>query len=265
VERPDAPVRLVRVGGSKRRTAVSISVAVILVAAAVAKPWAGPATRPNAGAPIVGPASGAAAAAAVRAAQSSGDPGAGQASVARPLDEGTSGPSAGGSTTNRPAQAAPCCTTPGAAVLVEEGGMPICYAPDGWRVVADEEASGVRSRIWIPVAARVAAGPADPGVPLAHLVASRVTALGFCAPVDAVPVVARTAILWSDLPAAAPAANRYVPVAALRAAPRADGALADATPGRAAWPPGRYVVEVLNGARGVDAAWFGLVLTAPAS
>ena len=264
MERPDAPVPLVRVGGSNRRTAVSITVAVVLVVAAIAKPWAGPATRPSVGAPIVGLASGSAAAAAVRGVQSRGDPGARQASVVPTLADGAAGdPLAIRATVNRLARADPCCTTPGAAVLVEEGGMPICYAPDGWRVVADEEAAGIKSRVWIPVAARAAAGPGDPRVQLVRLVASRVTALGFCAPVDRGSHGGWAAVLWQATHTRDASGTVYVPVAALRTFGSADGALVSAATRRAAWPVGRYVLQVQSGVAATHDSWFGLDLEAP--
>ena len=143
-------------------------------------------------------------------------------------------------------------------------GMPICYTPDGWRVVADTEENGTRSRIWLPVESSAAGGPGDPGVPLARLIATRIVAIGFCAPTGRGPEGARTAVLWAGPPAAAPAGGRYVRVATLRAAAPADGALAAAAPGHAAWPPGRYVLEVLGVAPAGSAAWFGLVLATPA-
>jgi hypothetical protein len=245
VERPLSPVPLARVGGGSRRLAILVALATVLVAAAVVKPWAGPAqSLPEL-------------ATSARVAA----PGLSAAASPGPL-RGVDGATPG----------RPCCRTgPEAGLvtapeagLVQEDGMPICYTPDGWRVVADTEENGARSRIWLPVDAVAAGRPGDPGVPMARLTATRIVALGFCAPAGGPREVARTAILWSDLPAAA-AGGRYVPVATLRSAAHADGALADAAPGRAAWPPGRYVVQVLDGARGAGSAWFGLVLTAPAS
>ena len=238
MERPLSPVPLARVGGGSRRLAILVALATVLVAAAVAKPWAGPAQS----SPEL--------ATSVRVAAP------GLPVVVNP------GPLQG---VNRATPGRPCCLTGPVAGLVEADGMPICYTPDGWRVVADTEENGARSRIWLPVDAVAAGRPGDPGVPIARLTATRIVALGFCAPAGGSPSVARTAILWSDLAAADSAGGRYVRVAALRSAAHADGALADAAPGRAAWPPGRYLVQVLDGARGTGAAWFGLVLTAPAS
>ena len=238
MERPLSPVPLARVGGGSRRLAILVALAAVLVAAAAAKPWAGPARS----SPEV--------ATSLRVAA----PGPPVAVKPGPL------PGVSGATLGRP-----CCHTGAPAGPVEADGMPVCYTPDGWRVVADTEENGTRSRIWLPVDAVAAGRPGDPEVPVARLIATRIVALGFCAPAGGPPAVARTAILWSDLPAAASAGNRYVRVAALRAAAQAGGALADAAPGRATWPPGRYVVQVLEGAPGTGSAWFGLVLTAPAS
>ncbi len=239
MERPLSPVPLARVGGGSRRLAILVALAAVLVAAAVAKPWAGPAgSSPELATPLLRVAA----------------PGPRVAVNPGPL------PGVSGATPGRP-----CCHTGAPAGPVEADGMPICYTPDGWRVVADTEENGTRSRIWLPVDAVAAGRPGDPEVPVARLTATRIVALGFCAPAGGPPVGARTAILWSDLPAAASAGNRYVRVAALRAAAQAGGALADAAPGRATWPPGRYVVQVPDGAPGTGSAWFGLVLTAPAS
>ena len=238
MERPLSPVPLARVGGGSRRLAILVALATVLVAAAVAKPWAGPAqSSPKLATSVRVAAPG------LPVVVNFGPP------------QGVNGATSG----------RPCCLTGQVAGLVEADRMPICYTPDGWRVVADTEENGARSRIWLPVDAVAAGRPGDPGVPMARLTATRIVALGFCAPAGGPPAVARTAILWSDLPAEASAGDRYVRVAALRSPAHADGALADAAPGRAAWPPGRYVVQVLNGARGTGAAWFGLVLTAPAS
>ncbi len=239
MERPLSPVPLARVGGGNRRLAILVAIAAVLVAAAAVKPWAGPAhSSPQL-------------ATSLRLA-APGQP--------APVNPGRL------PGVSRATPGTPCCVTGAvaAAGLVEADGMPVCYTPDGWRVVADTEENGTRSRIWLPVDAVAAGRPGDPGVPVARLVATRIVALGFCAPAGGPSVAARAAILWSALPAAAPAGGRYVRVAALRVAAPADGALADAAPARAAWPPGRYVVQVLDGAHGTGAAWFGLVLAAPA-
>ena len=246
MERPLSPVPLARVGGGSRRLAILVALAAVLVAAAVAKPWAGPArSSPES-------------ATSLRIA-APGPPVAVNPGPPVAVNLGAL-PGVNGATPGRP-----CCLTGAAAGLVEADGMPICYTPDGWRVVADTEENGTRSRIWLPVDAVAAGRPGDPEVPVARLTARRIVALGFCAPAGGPPAAARTAILWSDLPAAASAGSRYVRVASLRAAAQAGGALADAAPGRATWPPGRYMVQVLDGAPGTGSAWFGLVLTAPAS
>ncbi len=261
MERPLSPVPLARVGGNSRRMAVLVAAAAILVATAITKPWTVPAGRGAVGAATPGFETGASSGGHVAGAGTGAGQAASPPAVAASARAGALQPASG---VDRAAASNPCCTSAGGADPVEADGMPICYTPDGWRVVADTEENGTRSRIWLPVEANAAGGPGDPGVPLARLIATRIVALGFCAPAGARPEGVRTAILWSGLPSGAATGGRYVRVATLRAAAPADGALAAAAPARAAWPPGRYVLQVLGDAPGKDAAWFGLVLAPPA-
>ena len=261
MERPISPVPLARVGGNSRRMVILVALAAVLVAAAVAKPWAGPISRGAAGAAALGIGTATGPGGQLLAAAADTGRTAFAPAGATPARASVPGPPVG---VDGAARSSSCCAIVAAADLVEANGMPICYTPDGWRVVADTEENGTRSRIWLPVDASAAGGPGDPGVPLARLIATRIVALGFCAPAGGRPVGTRTAILWSELPAGTPAGIRYVRVATLHAAAPADGALAAAAPGRAAWLPGRYVVQVLGDTPGRGAAWFGLLLAAPA-
>ena len=142
-----------------------------------------------------------------------------------------------------------------------------CGAPDGWRAttvqVWPDRVLPVRS--WIAIEPVVATSPGDPVIPLAPVAASRVTLIGYCAPlaVRLQPPAGATATLWKLAPSgpiqltqvAADPVTRYRqgvlwrPAPELSAIPRAGGVTA--------WPPGSYVIEIASRAHEFD-RWLGL-------
>jgi hypothetical protein len=266
VERPQEPVPVVRVGGSRSPATAVIAAAVVLLVCAVAKPWQATAAH---GVPAPIPAVDAAVPSAAA------EPPATRAATGASID----GQAATGGVTSTTSASTPgsCCSIATApTALVEQGGMPVCYSPDGWRIVADQMVGGRKSRVWLPVTpvASPSPSPGGPGVAAARLVADRVTALGFCAPVELTSSGGWQAIVWSDRRpdvgssaggVAGGAAAALEPLATLRATARTDGALSHGVGAPAAWAPGRYLLEVQRGrAPGVIDAWLALDLVAPA-
>ena len=248
MERPLSPVPVAKVGARSRAVPVGIALAALLLALAVVKPW-------GAGAGGIGERAGRA-----------GPPARTPTPAVGPGPVGTLPPGIA------PAGAWACCSTSGPTAPLVVGGMPVCYAPDGWEVVADVPEARFRSRTWIPVTTTAATGPADPRIRYARLVAGRVTALGFCAPSDTAPSGRLNATLWaSGTSGPSTSADRsagtggpgYRPVATLGGAAAELGAIVSPAAGSPGWPPGRYVLDVRTGPPADGALWFGLEVAAP--
>lgn len=237
MERPREPVPLVRIGSTGHRPAIALTVILTVLALAVVKPWGAAAPRQSVDAPL--PAVGA-----VRETAAPVRP-------PRPRDP-TPGPSGG-------PFGAP------AAVPVVVGGLPICYTPDGWRLVTDETRDGRLARSWIAVTVEAASQPTDPRIPRMRIASSGITGLGFCAPAALRKAGEWHATLWAVRPRVRPAdGESLVLMAMLSASPRAGGAVAsrDAR-ARSGWPPGRYVVEVQEPGPTRTVVAFGVDLVAP--
>jgi hypothetical protein len=230
VERPETPVPVVRVGGNSSGSACAVAVVVALVLAMVVKPWQ----------PSTVPASSAAA-----------------PDRSSPARVGVSAPAGTAVLESAP----PCCgpdpTPP--APLAEQGGFPVCFSPDGWRIVADQVVGGTRSRVWLNVVSASIPSPAGAARQAARLVSDRVTALGFCAPVGLQPSTPWQAVLWSDRGTDGATAE-FTEVAVLQAAADSDGVLLRGSGTAGTWALGRYVLQVLGG-QPDDGAWLAVDLS----
>lgn len=237
MERPSEPVPLVPIGSAGHRPAITLAVILMVLALAVVKPWGSGAPQR----PVPGPLATLGAVRATPAPLTSPRP-----------PKPSPGPSGG-------PFGAP------AAVPVVVGGLPICYTPDGWRLVTDESSDGRLERSWIAVAVTATSQPTDPRIPRTRIASSGITGLGFCAPAALREAGAWHATLWGVRPRVSPAdGDSLVLMAVLSASPRAGGAVARSdTYARSGWPPGRYVVEVQEPGPTAPAVAFGIDLVAP--
>lgn len=193
-------------GDGSRFLALALVVAGLLVASAVTKPWEALAPVP---AGAVDPAG---AATAPR-----GGPG-GAAPGADPTADATSGD-------------APSTAT-----------SPACASPQSWRTATIESWFGRMARVWSAVEVGEHALE-DPSLPFEPVIAERITAIGWCAPVvgpDRPPVAAR-GTLWRLGDEGMTLAS-YVRLEPER--PNALGELWGPPPGTGPWEPGRYVIEL---------------------
>lgn len=143
----------------------------------------------------------------------------------------------------------------------------ICHASPSWRVASVGQFVGIGLREWVFVNPVAAAGPGDPSIPFVLFGFSRVSALGYCAPMQAIPQAGMEVrvfrvdgdgagtlidVLREDR---TPATS----VAGLFSVGAADGEPASGTLGpTASWPPGRYVFAL--GGQGYRDVWFGAEL-----
>jgi hypothetical protein len=265
--------------GSTRRPVLLAAAGALLVAVAIAKPWAWSPGGPPAvaGAPATSPASPAAYPSAgdgAIARRSAGGGITGFVGMGAPWD-GPSGQWSGGADWRR-------MSLGGTADPLS------CMMPAGWRLVVDEMDAGgptassprVPSRSWLPALPKPAAGPSDSRVPFVRVASRGVTAMGVCAASHA--LAGREVTVWR-LVAANPVAGpspRAVVVARLPVPDRAEGVislpvLGDGECGSSpltdgcvylpAWPAGRYVLQIGNPGTGTTEGWMGLevVRTAP--
>jgi hypothetical protein len=124
---------------------------------------------------------------------------------------------------------------------------PTCASPLEWRAATIESWTGRQARVWTAAEAVAASGPNDPAIPFRPIVSEKVTAIGWCAPVEGSdrPPLTATATLFriGDRAAAEIPYDRLEPVA-----PDALGELivppAQSVGGRPAWVPGRYVIRI---------------------
>jgi hypothetical protein len=157
--------------------------------------------------------------------------------------------------------------SPGAATSTPALRQVSCGSPDGWRATTvqrwPDRILPVRS--WIAIDPVAAVGPADPAIPLAPVAAGVVTAIGYCAPLQArlQPPPGAVATLWMltptgprrlspvslDLESLYRQGVLWRPAPELAAIPRDGGA--------SAWPPGRYVVEIADPSHAFD-RWLGI-------
>ncbi len=142
-----------------------------------------------------------------------------------------------------------------------------CGSPDGWRATTiqrwPDRVLPVRS--WIAIDPVKATGPADPLIPLAPVAANLVTAIGYCAPLAArlQPPAESTASLWTLTPTVPLrlTAIGLDPVSLFRQgvlwrpAPELDAVPREG--GDAAWPPGRYVIQIADPG-GTFQQWLGI-------
>jgi len=140
-----------------------------------------------------------------------------------------------------------------------------CGSPSGWRSATIQQWAGRAGpvRSWIAIDPVEATGPLDPGIPFAPVATDVVTALGYCSPLadDLRPPLSAAMMLWTLTGGAPmPIAGRLVEPAG----PSALGGLWQPPPGIAvtidgfaAWPPGRYVMEIRSPGGTFD-RWLGL-------
>jgi hypothetical protein len=221
--RPIAP------GIDRRRSYLPLALLLAAIAILLVKPWGGGTDRDAA---------------------PSGSPG---AAVATPL-----GPAAGG--------AAGAPTTPVATPVDPLAGLVVtCGSPSGWRAATLQAWAGrpAQIRSWIAIEPVEASGPLDPRIPFAPVATDRVTAIGYCAPLDELqrPPATAGAELWALRDGGA---LRLSLVLVEPASPNALGGLWLPGPevprgsGPAgAWPPGRYAIRVASPG-GDYARWMGV-------
>ncbi len=231
----EAP-RPIVTGADPRRLQLVIAVLVVVIVALVIRPWSdgvhrpapGPVTRPSRSAAVASPA------------KASDGPAAGH------IASSTVGSTNGDTSFLRVS----------------------CGSPDGWRATTVQQwpdrALPVRS--WIAIEPVPASTPLDPAIPLAPVAADVVTAIGYCAPLEArlQPPAGATASLWA---VGRGVASRLTPVPLDPTSLFRQGALwlpppelMASSPGHGdahSWPPGRYVIEIRAPARQFD-RWLGL-------
>jgi hypothetical protein len=155
----------------------------------------------------------------------------------------------------------PSATPPGIGM---PGGQ--CFPGTDWRLFALEDSDGRRLQHWLSIEPGPATGPRDPAVPFVPVVTDRLLALGFCVgsgPDGPDPLVGVRA--WALASSSRSPAVPIVldPLAAYLPHEPNLGAVYRPPPGStgtagAAWPPGRYVFAVLQGAPEGDKWWFGV-------
>jgi hypothetical protein len=136
-----------------------------------------------------------------------------------------------------------------------------CGSPSGWRAATIQDWGGRVSsiRTWIAIDPVAATGPLDTAIPFAPVATSRVTAIGFCSPLDEErrPPLTATAALWAIEDGVATA---LAPPPLEPSTPNALGGLWRPPPGiggGAAWVPGRYVIEIGSPTGGYR-RWLGI-------
>lgn len=120
---------------------------------------------------------------------------------------------------------------------------PACASPQSWRTATIESWFGRMARVWSATEAGEDAID-DPSLPFEPVIAERITAIGWCAPVlgpERPPVTAQGS-LWRL------GGEGMEPVGFVRLEPDERNALGElwAPPpgGDGVWPPGRYVIEL---------------------
>jgi hypothetical protein len=184
-------------------------------------------------------------------------------SIAKPWDGGsTSGAgSSGGAPRGSDGGVAPSprpsLLTPTATPI--DPSSAFCLSPSGWRLTSVEHFAGREIRVWQTIDPVAATGPLDPTLPVALVVSTSVTGLGWCAPPsgDERPIGPVTTIVWRVTDDA-----RTVRLAPTERSPSGDLG-AEFLPPEAAtatdWEPGRYVFDVEGIGYG-DSHWFAIDL-----
>lgn len=146
-----------------------------------------------------------------------------------------------------------------------------CYPSAGWRVVTVDGAGADRLRTWYNLVPGWGATATDPGIPVVHVFARDLVALGFCAPTGDGQALATAEVRGWRLDQA-----RAMPIGLARLAassPRdtALGSLYGSPPSAAApstdpgvagtWPDGRYVFLIRAGQADEEDIWFGVDVT----
>jgi hypothetical protein len=133
-----------------------------------------------------------------------------------------------------------------------------CMAPSGWRVTSLEHFAGQTIRVWQTIDPIVASGPLDPRLPVALVVSTSVTGLGWCAPPngDERTTGPVTTTIWRV--GEDGVASRVTPgVGARSGVLGADYPPPDRGGTTVDWPPGRYVFDVEGGGPR-DSHWFAV-------
>jgi hypothetical protein len=182
-------------------------------------------------------------------------------SIAKPWSGGSSGggadnaggvsPSPDPGASGRAPSAAP---TP--SPTQNDASFAFCLSPSGWRITAEERFAGRAIREWQTIDPIGASSPLDPALPVALVVSTSVTSLGWCAPPsgDDRPIGPVTTTIWHLLDDGG--AIRVTPA---ERAPSGDLGADYLPPGLDApavdWAPGRYVFDVEGIGYG-DSHWF---------
>jgi len=229
-------VPIARIGGRGRTLEACVAVVAAVLAIAIAKPWAA-LDGSSRGAPDRLPTGSAA----------------GVASVSRAVAPGST--------------VAPAATATGAGAA-----SGVCLSPQGWRLVVDQSLVGYRTRDWIAAVPAAASGPLDPAIPVLRVVATQVSALGYCAPSESAVAgeLPRRMTIWQLVRGggrAVPMLRTTVPVGGLGVAaayPASASAVGPSPPAdvrRALdWPPGRYILQVGAGNDGARDRWLTVAL-----
>lgn len=139
----------------------------------------------------------------------------------------------------------------------------VCGYPQGWRSATIQEWAGRRAHVWTAVDVVDATGPTDPAIPFQVVAGEDFTAIGWCAPVegDDRPPLSATGRLYVIEEDGTATELPYT-----RVDPEIPSALGELwTPAEAggsagaAWPLGRYVIQLQTGS-GEWQRWLGLDL-----
>jgi hypothetical protein len=163
-----------------------------------------------------------------------------------------------GATTGTPDTAASPSARPASSIPTATPSDPssaFCMSPSGWRLTAEERFAGRPVREWQTIDPIAASGPLDRFIPVALVVSTSVTSLGWCAPASGPdrPVVPVTTKIWHVLED-----GGAIRVAPAERSPAGDLGADYLPPGLEApaadWAPGRYVFDVEGGDG--NAHWF---------
>lgn len=163
-----------------------------------------------------------------------------------------------GGTTSTPDAPVPSArrATPTPTASPSDPSSAFCMSPSGWRLTAEERFAGRPVREWQTIDPIAASGPLDRFIPVALVVSTSVTSLGWCAPESGVerPLGPVTTMIWHVLDDGG--AIRVTPA---ERSPSGDLGADYLPPGLEApaadWAPGRYVFDV-EGSGEKDTHWF---------
>jgi hypothetical protein len=170
---------------------------------------------------------------------------------------GSSGEAPPGS--DRAAEASPRRRLPTPSPSPIDRSAAFCLSPSGWRITSVEHFAGREIRVWQTIDPVGASGPLDPTIPVALVVSTSVTGLGWCAPPagEHRPTGPVTTIVWRVTDD-----GKAARLAPAERSPSGDLGAEFLTPETATaidWQPGHYVFDVEGIGYG-DSHWFAVDL-----